>query len=221
MLRLASASARRVGLLALLGVPFDVAPADIDERSVPSPALAKAMAVARPGTVTIAADTEVLLDGRPTGKPRDDGHAVALLASLAGRSHEVRTEVVVESASGRRIRFAVSSRVTFRPLSLREIERYVATGEPSDRAGGYAIQGEGRRLVARAEGCFANVVGLPLCHAYAALRRSGVATAERPERACQEHFAFDCPVWRAAQRQGHALRDGAEYRSWTEDVTGR
>ncbi len=220
MLRLASASPRRIELLGTLGVPFEVAPAGIDERAHASPARAKADAVARPGAVTLAADTEVIHDGERVGKPSNDAEAVAMLATLAGNTHDVRTEIVVVAASGRRLTFAVTARVTFKTLSLREVDRYVGSGEPIDKAGAYAIQGEGRRLVAGYEGCLANVTGLPLCHAYAALRRAGVATTERPERACQEHFAFACPVWRSAQRQGRALRDGAEYASWRDDVSG-
>jgi len=220
VLRLASASPRRIELLGTLGVAFDVVPAAIDERAHASPASAKADVVTRHGAVTLAADTEVIHGGERIGKPSSDAEAVAMLATLAGETHEVRTEVVVAAASGRRLTFAVTSRVTFRSLSLREIERYVASGEPIDKAGAYAIQGEGRRLVAGYEGCFANITGLPLCHAYAALRRAGVATPERPERACQSHFAFACPVWRSAQRQGGALSDGTEYASWSDDVSG-
>lgn len=220
MLRLASASPRRAEVLRLLGLAFDIVPANVDEERLASPAAAKADEVARAGTVTLAADTEVLLEGRRVGKPRDEGDAITMLAGLAGRTHDVRTEVVVAAASGRRTRFAVTSRVTFRSLSLRDIERYVSGAEPLDKAGGYAIQGEGRRLVDRYEGCLANVTGLPLCHVYFALRRAGVAPRERPEPVCQSHFAFACPVWRAAQRQGRALRDGGEYASWSEDVTG-
>lgn len=220
MLRLASASPRRIELLGTLGVPFDVVPAAVDEHAHASPARAKADAVARPGAVTLAADTEVIQDGERIGKPSNDAEAVAMLGSLAGQRHEVRTEIVVVAASGRRLTFAVTSRVSFKQLSLREIERYVGSGEPIDKAGAYAIQGEGRRLVAGYEGCLANVTGLPLCHAYAALRRAGIATAERPERACQKHFAFACPVWRSAQRQGRVLRDGAEFASWRDDVSG-
>src|SRR5260370_10642579 len=129
MLRLASASPRRAALLRLLGVPFTVVPAAVDEGKFASPAGAKADAVARAGEVTLAADTEVELEGERLGKPTDDGHAVAMLARLAGREHDVRSEVVVVAASGRRIGFAVRSRVKFRDLSLREIERYVASGE--------------------------------------------------------------------------------------------
>ena len=109
---------------------------------------------------------------------------------------------------------------TLRELSLRQIERYVGTGEPLDRAGAYAIQGEGGRLVESYEGCLANITGLPLCHTYFALRGAGVVPGERPEVVCQAHFGFACPVWRKAQRQGRALRDGADYRSWSEDVSG-
>ncbi len=170
--------------------------------------------------MTCAVDTTVALDGELIGKPRDDAHAVTMLAGLAGRTHDVRSEVVVLGASGVRLRFGVTSRVTMRPLSLREIARYVSGGEPSDKAGGYAIQGEGRRLVESFEGCFANVTGMPLCHVYHALRRAGVAPRERPERACQARFDFVCPVWRHAHRQGRVLRDGAEYDSASDGVSG-
>jgi septum formation protein len=220
VLRLASGSPRRIELLRAIGLTFEVAPAQVDERRFASPAAAKADVAARAGAATLAADTEVRYDGERMGKPRGDADAVAMLATLAGETHDVRTEVVVVGASGRRASFGVTSRVTFRSLSLRDIERYVGTGEPIDKAGAYAIQGEGRRLVASYDGCFANVTGLPLCHVYHALRRVGIVAAQRPERACQSHFAFTCPVWRIAQRQGHALRDGGEYESWQDDVSG-
>ena len=214
MLRLASGSPRRIQLLRLLDLPFEILPADIDETSFASPATAKADAVTRRGGATLAADTEVELEGERLGKPHGGGEAFAMLGSLAGQTHEVRTEVVVDAPSGRRVRFGVRSRVTMRTLTAREIERYVATGEPLDKAGGYAIQGEGRRLVERYEGCLANITGLPLCHAYYALRRAGVVPSERPERVCQDHFDFVCPVWREVRRQGERLADGAEYESW-------
>jgi septum formation protein len=220
VLRLASSSLRRVQLLGLLQIPFESTAPSIDEERSASPARAKADAVARPGEVTLAADTEIDLDGERIGKPRDDSHAIAMLATLAGREHEVRTDVVVVASSGARRQFAVRSRVTLRELSLRQIERYGATGEPLDKAGAYAIQGEGRRVVESYDGCLANVTGLPLCHMYFALRRVGVVPPVRPEVVCQEHFGFACPVWRAAQRQGRALREGGEYRSWSEDVSG-
>ena len=221
MLRLGSGSPRRIELLRLLDVPFEIVPADIDETTLASPANAKADAVTRRGSATLAADTEVLLDGERIGKPRGDGEAFTMLAGLAGQTHDVRTEIVVDAPSGRRVRFAVRSRVTMRVLSFREIERYVSSGEPLDRAGGYAIQGEGRRLVERYEGCLANITGLPLCHAYHALRRAGVVSRERPERVCQDHFEFSCPVWRQVRRQGERLADGAEYETWRDDANGR
>jgi septum formation protein len=220
VMRLASSSPRRAELLRLLGVRFEIAPANVDEHRFASPATAKADAASRRGDVTLAADTEVVVDGERIGKPRDDGHAVTMLAALAGATHDVRTEVVTADASGRRLRFAVGSRVTLRPLSLREIERYVSTGEPIDKAGGYAIQGEGRHIVSEYQGCLANITGLPLCHVYFALRRAGIVGAQRPERVCQEHFDFVCPVWRSAQRQGRSLRSGGEYASWRDDVSG-
>lgn len=193
---------------------------NVDEASFASPARAKADAVALSGDVTVAADTDIEDGGERVGKPADESHAIAMLATLSGREHEVRTDVVVVAASGARRQFAVRSRVKLRDLSLRQIERYVATGEPLDKAGAYAIQGEGRRIVESYDGCLANITGLPLCHVYFALRRAGVVAHERPEIVCQTHFDFACPVWRAAQRQGRALRDGAEYRSWSEDVSG-
>ena len=220
MLRLASSSPRRVALLRLLEIPFEVTAPNVDEASAAAPARAKADAVARPDEVTIAADTEIDLAGERIGKPTDASQAVAMLASLSGREHEVRSEVTVVGASGAHTHFAVRSRVTLRELSLRQIDRYVAGGESLDKAGAYAIQGEGRRLVESYDGCLANITGLPLCHVYFALRRVGVVPGERPEIACQAHFDFACPVWRAAQRQGRALREGGEYRSWSEDVSG-
>lgn len=199
---------------------FEPIAPNVDERRLASPARAKADAAARPGEVTLAADTEIRFDGERIGKPADESHAIAMLATLAGGEHEVRTEVALVTASGARWKFAVRSRVTLRALSLRQIERYVGTGEPLDKAGAYAIQGEGRRIVDSYDGCFANITGLPLCHVYFALRRVGVVARERPEIVCQAHFAFACPVWRAAQRQGRALRGGGEYRSWSEDASG-
>ena len=221
MLRLASSSPRRIELLRLLQVPFESTAPNVDEARFASPARAKADAVARSGEVTLAADTEILLDGERIGKPADESHAIAMLATLSGREHEVRTDVALVAASGARQQFAVRSRVTLNDLSLRQIERYVGTGEPLDKAGAYAIQGEGgRRVVESYDGCLANITGLPLCHLYFALRRVGVVPRERPEIVCQSHFAFACPVWRAAQRQARALRDGGEYRSWSEDASG-
>src|SRR5256885_12729001 len=156
MIRLASGSPRRRELLALLDVPFEIAPADVDERAAAQPALAKAEAVARRGEVTLAADTMIELDGERIGKPADAAEAVAMLERLAGRAHAVRTEVALVNAAGPAGRFAVRSTVTMRPADEKAIRAYVATGEPLDRAGAYAIQGGGGALVAAYAGCYAN-----------------------------------------------------------------
>jgi len=213
MIRLASGSPRRRELLALLGVQFEVAPADVDERAAPKPALAKAEAVARPGEVTLAADTMIELDGERIGKPADAADAVAMLERLAGREHLVRTEVAIVNAAGRALHFGVRSTVTMVPADDRAIRAYVASGEPLDRAGAYAIQGGGAALVAAYAGCYANIVGLPLCHTFFALRKAGIAMPERPEPAFARAFGFTCPAWRLAYAQGRHLRDGAEYDS--------
>jgi len=213
MIRLASGSPRRRELLALLGVQFEVAPADVDERAAPKPALAKAEAVARPGEVTLAADTMIELDGERIGKPAGPAGAVAMLRQLAGREHVVRTEVALVNAAGRALHFGVRSTVTMKPADDRAIRAYVESGEPLDRAGAYAIQGGGAALVAAYTGCYANIVGLPLCHTFFALRKAGIAMPERPEPAFARAFGFTCPAWRLAYAQGRHLRDGAEYDS--------
>lgn len=213
MIRLASGSPRRRELLGLLGVPYEVAPADVDERAAPKPALVKAEAVARRGEVTLAADTMIELDGERIGKPADPDDAIAMLHRMAGREHVVRTEVALVNAAGRPLHFGVRSTVTMRPADDRAIRSYVDSGEPLDRAGAYAIQGGGRALVAAYAGCYANIVGLPLCHVFFALRKAGVAVPERPEPAFARAYGFTCPAWRIAYAQGRTLRDGAEYDS--------
>ena len=211
MIRLASGSPRRRELLALLKVPFEVVAADIDERSEPHPALAKAHAVARPGTLTLAADTVIELDGERIGKPADAADALSTLQRLAGRSHVVRTEVAFIAPSGRALHFGVRSTVAMKPADDAAIRAYVATGEPLDRAGAYAIQGGGAERVAWYDGCYSNIVGLPLCHVFFGLRKLGLGVPERPEPAFTRAFGFECPAWTIACSQGRQLRDGAEY----------
>jgi septum formation protein len=129
-------------------------------------ALAKARAVAAalpPDAVALGADTEVVLEGRLLGKPAGPEQARAMLRALRGRTHEVVTGVaLVEGGPGRSATAAVTSRVTMARYAEADIEAYVQTGEPFDKAGGYAVQGLGGRLVARVEGCYSNVVGLPV-----------------------------------------------------------
>ncbi len=173
---LASGSPRRRELLATLGLTFVVDAADIDETEfsgedplayVVRLARTKAEHVAdrhEPGTVVIGADTTVELDGTILGKPTDHDHASSMLASLSGRTHRVHTGMaVVVSGSGGDAWVRLSTTdVTFRVLDDAAIGRYVATGEPMDKAGAYAIQGIGGALVARVSGNVQNVVGLPL-----------------------------------------------------------
>jgi len=184
VLRLASASPRRRELLAQIGVPHLIAPAHLDERLLPaeSPrehvqrlARDKALAVWRPGDAlpVLAADTVVVLEERIYGKPRDLGEALATLGALSGRTHTVLTAVALASAGA--VTSALSeSRVTLRALSRAECEAYWASGEPADKAGGYAIQGLGAVFVAALSGSYSGVMGLPLYETGQLLRAAGV-----------------------------------------------
>lgn len=215
MLRLASGSPRRVELLTALGVAFEAIAPDLDENAFREPALAKAEAVAGPDGVALGADTLVLVDGDILGQPRDLDHAREMLHRLAGREHVVRTAVALLGVAGRRLRFAVRSRVWAKPADDARIEAFLATGEPLGKAGAYNIQGAGGALIARFDGCYANIVGLPLCHTYHALRRVGVVSERLPETAFERLYGFRCPAAHCAAAQGRSLRDGAEYDSWS------
>jgi septum formation protein len=193
---LASASPRRRELLARLGLPFDVQPSGVDERLTPgvsAPALATALAWAKAAdiadrlraggegpAVVLGADTLVVLDGRPLGKPATRDEAHTMLRALRGRVHEVVTGVAVRLAApgDHDATATVTSRVVMRAYSDDDIDRYVATGEPDDKAGAYAVQGAGGQLVARVEGCYTNVVGLPLHTTAQLLRAVGLAPVE-------------------------------------------
>ena len=169
---LASASPRRRALLQKLGLPFVVRAMDVDERVDEPPeravvCLAERKARAVAGTLdeglVIGADTLVSLDGRALGKPADAAEAKAMLRALSGRRHEVYTGVcVLDVLTGRALTRAECARVRFRDLSETEIEAYVASGEPMDKAGAYAIQGGAGAFVAQLEGAFENVMGLPI-----------------------------------------------------------
>ena len=191
---LASASPRRRDLLASLGLrPGDdlvIDPADTDEswESGEDPvayvrriAHDKASTVARrhPGRVVLAADTTVDLDGRILAKPVDAEDAVVMLTRLAGRAHLAHTAVAVVDRDGSCRVEVVTTTVRFRDLEADEIAWYVATGEPLDKAGAYAIQGGAAAFVTRVEGSVSNVVGLPLAETVLALRAAGVTVAGR------------------------------------------
>ena len=169
---LASASPRRQELLKLFGIPFTVRVADIDETMDPQlppydevarVSRAKAMAVPRKnGDVVIAADTIVVCAGKVLGKPRDEEDAKAMLSLLSGRDHQVMTGCTL--LRGEKCEtFTEVTDIHFRPLSKKEIENYVATGEPMDKAGSYGIQGGAALFCQRMVGDYYNVMGLPVC----------------------------------------------------------
>ncbi|HDR06937.1 MAG TPA: septum formation protein Maf [Candidatus Coatesbacteria bacterium] len=170
---LASASPRRRKLLEEAGVSFTQVAPEVDEfwpDSDPAQAVelsvSKARMVARkrrPGEVVLAADTIVRLRGRVLGKPRDAAEARAMLTQLAGAQHTVTTGVAVMVApDGSPLTVRVDSRVWMRPMTPEEIDAYVATGSPLDKAGSYAVQDEAWNLVERVEGSVTNVIGLPV-----------------------------------------------------------
>jgi septum formation protein len=181
---LASKSPRRQALLAALGLTFTVYAADVDETPLPGEtpdalvcrlcrAKAQAVAVRRPGAVVLAADTLVALDGRLLGKPADPVEATATLAALRDRTHQVYTAVCVAHAGEQRARLAISH-VTMRPYGDDEISTYVASGDPLDKAGAYAIQHPLFSPVAGWTGCYTSVMGLPLGVATDLLREAGL-----------------------------------------------
>ena len=182
---LASASPRRAGLLRAAGIPFDVVAADVDERQhadedagtyVQRLAAAKAAHVAKahPGRAVLGADTTVVVDGEVLGKPGDAAEAASMLGRLSGRSHFVLTGVCLIRADGRAETSVATTTVEFRPVTAAEIARYVATGEPMDKAGAYAIQGGAGGFVTRIDGDYDNVVGLPVALIQAMCRRLGI-----------------------------------------------
>lgn len=189
---LASASPRRRELLAQLGVNYSCDPAAIDESLhrgespvayVQRMAREKALAVAAryPGAnrAVLAADTTVLVDEDVLGKPLDHFDGLAMLAKLSGRSHSVMTAVCLNKA-GRMSCELVETRVEFMLLTRQLCEAYLATDEPWDKAGAYAIQGLAAAFVRSIHGSYSNVVGLPLCETWQLLRANGIATGLAP-----------------------------------------
>jgi septum formation protein len=167
---LASASPRRRELLSLIGIEHEVRPANIDESYLDGEtppehaerlARGKASAIEEPNAVTIGSDTIVVVDGDVLGKPRDRVHAAEMLRRLSGRSHVVMTGVAVRWR-GKLVSGLEEVGVTFRALSDEEIERYIDTGEPMDKAGAYGIQGFGATIVDRVDGDYFAVMGLAL-----------------------------------------------------------
>jgi septum formation protein len=189
MLYLASASPRRQQLLQQLGVGFEVIVSDLEEARAPNEtppqyvlrvALEKARSVAAavrkrglPPHPVLAADTEVVLDGDVLGKPMDREHGLAMLRRLQGRTHEVLSVVVLLNERSESTALSRSA-VTFAPMTQVDIERYWDSGEPAGKAGGYAIQGHAAAFIARLEGSYSGVMGLPLYETAQLLRQAGL-----------------------------------------------
>jgi MAF protein len=210
-------------LLAALAVPFVVRPANVDESEpagVPSAELAALIAArkaevaveaAGEGDLVLAADTVVVLDGRSLGKPADDAEAAAMLEALAGRQHQVYTAVVLAGRK-RRLVETVRTDVLIRRYSAAEIAESIRAGTPFDKAGGYAIQDPLLHPVERFDGCYCNVVGLPLWTVYTLLRAvreravpepplPPALNARRPDAALQ--CCATCPLRADAGRMLH------------------
>jgi len=204
LLVLASASPRRRELLAALGLPFVIAVAEVDECQQPgelpaalvqrlSRAKASAVALRHPDGVIVAADTVVVLDGAVLGKPADAEDAARMLRALRGRAHLVYSAVTaLDATTGREATELCESRVWMRDYGDAEIGAYVATSDPLDKAGAYAIQHRGFAPVARIEGCYASVMGLPLGHLARALAAVGVRVEVDVAQACQAATGAEC-----------------------------
>jgi MAF protein len=202
---LASASPRRHELLALLGLPFSVVGADVDETDgdgespqamVQRLSQAKALAVAAecPRALVIAADTTVAFDGGSLGKPADAAEAMAMLRALRGRPHQVYSGLTV-TQKGQTVTELAESIVWMRDYSDEEIARYVSSGDPLDKAGAYAVQHAGFHPAQRVEGCYASVMGFPLCHLARTLRRFRTVVPADVPAICRVHTGFVCQVF--------------------------
>jgi septum formation protein len=186
---LASSSPRRSEILRNAGIAFQVRAPQIDEAALPGEtaqatvarlseekarAVSAQVDVGSSDVIVVGADTSVELDGEILGKPRDLAHAREMLAKLSGRTHHVLTGIFLLRLPSNATRAAVeNSAVTLAPLDEKDIEAYLATGEPLGKAGGYAIQGFGGRYIPGIEGCYFNIVGLPLAKLYVLLRDLG------------------------------------------------
>jgi septum formation protein len=179
MLVLASQSARRREILARAGIPFITRPTNIEEKPLPGEGpveyvkrLAREKACAcemAAGETVLGADTVVVVDGEILEKPRDAADAARMLRKLSGREHLVITGICLRSGDSAVVE-AETTRVTFVEMSEQEIAAYAATPEPMDKAGAYAIQGLASKFIGRIEGCYWNVVGLPIARVYAYLK---------------------------------------------------
>ncbi len=210
---LASRSPRRRELLSLLGIPFEVDSPHVQEDVVGAEhardvalrlARMKAEAVARmaQGKIIVAADTIVVLGRRVMGKPADAAAASAMLGALRGREHQVISGLAVLDPASQCITVqAIETQVWMRNYRAEEIADYIARGEPFDKAGGYAIQDRIFHPVTAIDGCYANVMGLPLCHLYLKLKAVGFPLCTSPLRACETYCGEPCLVAAQILRQ--------------------
>ena len=210
---LASNSPRRKDLIRLGGWTFRILPADVDETPLDSEAAdryvlrlaqEKARAVAGHaglGEWIVAADTTVADKGMILGKPQDEAEAMSMLMGLRGRVHQVYTAVAVFDPQTARMRTELSAtNVPMRSYTRQEVQAYIATGDPFDKAGSYAIQHPEFRPVDTLSGCYANVVGLPLCHLARALQSFGRPAEPGLPQNCQAYLQYDCTVYSQVQK---------------------
>ncbi len=204
---LASTSPRRRQLLALGAWRFQILPVEIDEtpRHNEEPAgyamrmaTEKALSAAGrmpAGSVVIAADTTVADQMDILGKPEDDAQALTMLRRLRGRTHQVHTAIaVLTGAAEKLITDLCTTEVPMRLYTDAEMRSYVASGDPFDKAGGYAIQHPGFRPVVNLDGCYANVMGLPICHLVRTLRKLQIEPQADVPRECQHALQYDCAI---------------------------
>lgn len=203
---LASNSPRRKQLIQLLGLPFEIFPADIDESRNHSEAAEifvkrlaheKALWTAeQKAGLIIAADTIVVDGDVILGKPLHKDEARSMLLSLRGHQHRVFTAIaLVDSVTGRYSLDLCCTAVPMRDYSDYEIDAYIKSGDPLDKAGAYAIQHQGFNPVEKMDGCFASVMGLPLCHVVRNLRQMDFDSQVDVPAACQEALMYNCPVY--------------------------
>jgi MAF protein len=214
---LASNSPRRRELLGLTGWNFRVAPAEVDERPWPGEAApdyvlrlaqekARTVSAASPGqSLVLAADTTVVDGGQIMGKPGSPAEARQMLIRLRGKGHQVYTAIAVlqpgcnlpssQFTGGRMLVDLCCTQVPMREYPDAEMEAYLASGDPLDKAGAYAIQHAGFHPVERLDGCYANVVGLPLCHLVRTLDLLDLVPPWNVPQACQSALQYECPVY--------------------------
>jgi MAF protein len=148
------------------------------------------------GEIVIAADTTVIHDGEILGKPGDADKAAEMLDTLRGNTHEVITSLaIIRTHDGLELSDQAVTEVPMREYSQEEVHNYIASGDPLDKAGSYAIQHEGFHPVTNMQGCYANVVGLPLCHVVRTLEKFDISLLEDVPEKCQRHFDYDCKVY--------------------------